>query len=118
MGPMVQEVRSLIRELAATGWLGRFRSSSVLTIASGVTAACVKARGGRAILSTPSRNRAAATKSSRQVDLQGILGLAMASLVTGTSGAYAEGLGLLVAVMESRLPRSAEGNDPPYRPRS
>ena len=27
---MVQGVRSLIRELAATGWLGRFRSSSVL----------------------------------------------------------------------------------------
>jgi len=66
----------------------------------------------------PSRSEAAATESSRQVNLQGVLSLATASLITGTFGAYAEGLGLLLATMDPKLPCPAEDSDPPCRSRS
>jgi hypothetical protein len=47
--------------------------------------------------------------------LQGVLSLAMSSLITCTSGAFAEGLALYAATMdrESRCP--ARDNEPPYR---
>ena len=115
---MVREFRSLISGLAAPGWPRRLRPSSALAIASRVAAVCLEARGGHAMSSTPSRNRTAAIESWRQVHLQGVVSLATSSLITGTFGAYAEGLGLLLATVDSKLLCPTEDRDPPYRPRS
>jgi hypothetical protein len=68
--------------------------------------------------STPSRNRTAAIEGWRQVYLQGVVSLATSSLITGTFGAYAEGLGLLLATVDSKLLCPTEDRDLPYRPQS
>jgi hypothetical protein len=66
----------------------------------------------------PSRSGATATESSRQANLHGAFSLATSSLITGTFGAYNEGLGLLLAAMDPKLLRPAEDSDPPCRSRS
>jgi hypothetical protein len=90
--------------------------------------ACLKARGNRAIASTRAISSSPTTDAIMKrgcgdgefgsTELQGVLSLAMSSLVTGIFGAFAEGLALYAASMAPELHYPTRDNEPPRQPRS
>jgi hypothetical protein len=84
--------------------------------------AYLKASGNHAIPSTRATNaavkRGCGDGEFGSSKLQGVLSLAMSSLVTGTFGAFAEGLALYAASMDSELRCPAQDSERRCRPRS